>query len=88
MRAEGHEPDLRRGADGTSGHVTAKSSIHRDVPRKFGGCASKAVELTSGDLPGVVESRLRGSRESLIAVQKSAEGVVDGESRRRPERSP
>jgi hypothetical protein len=43
---------------------------------KSGGCAPKAVELTPGGLAGVLESGLRDSRESLIACQKSAEGIV------------
>jgi len=43
---------------------------------KFGGCARKAVELTSGDLPFVVKSRLRTERLILTGRQKSAEGVV------------
>jgi len=43
---------------------------------KFGGCVRKAVELTSGDLPFVSESRLRVERSVLTGRQKSAEGVV------------
>ena len=79
MRAEGHESDLRRREVGTSGQMIAKSYIHRDTRRKSGGCASKAVELTPGDLHSVVKSRLSGSQERLITMQKSAEGVVAGE---------
>src|ERR1043165_6603656 len=79
MRAEEHEADVRRRGVGTSGQMMAKSSIHRNARRRSGGCASKAVELTSGDLQGVVESRLRRSRGRLSAMQKSAEGVVAGE---------
>ena len=36
----------------------------------------KAVELTSGDLPFAVDSRLRVERSVLTGRQKSAEGVV------------
>ena len=36
----------------------------------------KAVELTSGDLPFAVDSRLRVERSVLTRRQKSAEGVV------------
>jgi hypothetical protein len=43
---------------------------------KFGGCVRKAVELTSGDLPFVPESRLRMERSILTGRQKSAAGVV------------
>ena len=43
---------------------------------KFGGCVRKAVELTSGDLPFVLESRLRMEQSVLTGRQKSAEGVL------------
>ena len=43
----------------TSGHVTAKCISIKGTGCKSGGCALKAVELTSGDLPFVSESRLR-----------------------------
>jgi hypothetical protein len=43
---------------------------------KFGGCARKAVELTSGDLPFVPEPELRRERSILTGRQKSAEGVI------------
>jgi hypothetical protein len=43
---------------------------------KSGGCALKAVELTSGDLPFVPESGLRVERSTPIRRQKSAEGIV------------
>jgi len=56
---------------------------------KFGGCVRKAVELTSGDLPFVPKSRLRGG---AILPDRAAE-VSRGQSSplsdgRRPERSP
>jgi hypothetical protein len=47
---------------------------------KFGGCARKAVELTSGDLPFVPETGLRVERSILTGRQKSAEGVVVAEA--------
>ena len=53
---------------------------------RFGGCAAKAVELTSGDLRRVSPSGLAGPQGSVTAAQKSAEGVVVGLARRRPER--
>ena len=43
---------------------------------KSGGCAWKAVELTSGDLPFVLYSGLRVEQSILTGRQKSAEGVV------------
>ena len=70
-----------------SGQMTAKPISIKGTGCKFGGCARKAVELTSGDLPLVSESRLRAERLVLTGRQKSAEGEV-AEVRRRPERSP
>jgi hypothetical protein len=43
---------------------------------RSGGCARKAVELTSGDLPFVPESGLRMERFLLTGRQKSAADVV------------
>ncbi len=43
----------------TSWHMTAKSISIKGTGCKFGGCALKAVEITSGDLPFVPESGLR-----------------------------
>ena len=60
----------------TSGHATAKSISIKSAICKSGGCVRKAVELTSGDLPFVVESRLRMEQSILTGRQKSAEGVV------------
>jgi hypothetical protein len=48
---------------------------------KFGGCAAKAVELTSGDLRRVPQSGLIGPQGPMTAPQKSAEGIVGGGSR-------
>ena len=60
----------------TSGHMIAKSISIKGTGCKSGGCVRKAVELTSGDLPFVVESRLRAEQSILTGRQKSAEGVV------------
>ena len=59
-----------------SRHMTAKPISIKGAGCKFGGCVRKAVELTSGDLPFVSESRLRGKRFLLTGRQKSAEGEV------------
>ena len=59
-----------------SWQVTTKPISIKGAGCKFGGCVRKAVELTSGDLPFVSESRLRIERSVLIGRQKSAEGVL------------
>ena len=59
-----------------SGHVIAKPISIKGTGCKFGGCVRKAVELTSGDLLFVSESRLRVERSILTGRQKSAEGVL------------
>ena len=64
----------------TSGHMIAKSISIKGTGCKFGGCVRKAVELTSGDLPFVVESRLRVEQSALTGRQKSAEGVVGAQA--------
>jgi hypothetical protein len=71
----------------TSWQLTTKSISIKSTGCKFGGCVRKAVELTSGELPFVLESGLRVERSILTGRQKSAEGKVAG-VRRRPERSP
>ena len=43
---------------------------------KSGGGALKAVELTTGDLLHVVDTRLRRERSFLNVQQKSAKGIV------------
>jgi len=43
----------------TSERLIAKSISIQDAGRKSGGCALKAVVLTSGELPHVAKSRLR-----------------------------
>jgi len=66
--------------------MTVKSMSTKGAERKFGGCASKAVELTSGDLRGAPGTAVPGNglREpggALIAAQKSAAGIVGVSSR-------
>lgn len=61
--------------------MTAKSISIKRARRRFGGCVRKAVVLTSGDLDRVLKKGLRESRETLTAIQKSAEGIVAGSSR-------
>jgi len=56
--------------------MIAKSISIKGTGCKSGGCVRKAVELTSGDLPLVVESQLRVEQSVLIGRQKSAAGVV------------
>jgi hypothetical protein len=59
----------------TSEQVIAKSISIKGAGCKSGGCAWKAVELTSGDLWHVPESGLRVEQFTLIVRQKSAAGV-------------
>jgi len=66
--------------------MTAKRVSTKGAERKSGGCALKAVELTSGDLRGAPGTAMPGIglREpggSLIGAQKSAAGVVGVSSR-------
>jgi hypothetical protein len=60
----------------TSWQRTAKSTPSKSVVCKFGGCAPKDVELTSGDLLLVAKLRLRTERSILTGREKSAEGEV------------
>jgi hypothetical protein len=60
----------------TSWQLTTKSISIKGTGCKFGGCVRKAVELTSGDLPFVLESRLGIEQSIQTGRQKSAEGVV------------
>lgn len=60
----------------TSGLMIAKSISIKGTGCKSGGCVRKAVEITSGDLPFVLESRLRVEQSILTGRQKSAEGVL------------
>jgi hypothetical protein len=61
--------------------MTAKSVSIKGTGCKSGGCALKADELTSGDLPLVSESELRIERSVLTGRQESAEGKVCAEQR-------
>ena len=56
--------------------MIAKPTSIKDTGGKSSGCAWKAIELTSGDLLHVSNSRLRVERFTLTVQQKSAEGVV------------
>jgi hypothetical protein len=56
--------------------VIAKPISIKDAERRFGGDARKAVEITSGGLLVVADSRLRTSQDVLTHEQKSAEGIV------------
>ena len=56
--------------------MIAKPTSIKDTGGKSSGCAWKAIELTSGDLPFVPESGLRVERSILTGRQKSAAGVV------------
>jgi len=69
-----------------SGQMTAKPISIKGTGGKSGGCAQKAVELTSGGLSLVAESQLRREQSFLIQRQKSAEGVVLRETGGRPKR--
>ncbi len=62
-----------------SGRMTAKPLSIKGAGCKSAGCARKAVELTSGDLPFVPESGLRVERSILTGRQKSATGKVGRE---------
>ena len=64
----------------TSGLMIAKSISIKGTGCKFGGCARKAVELTSGDLPLVRDTGLRVEQSIPTGRQKSAEGVVGAEA--------
>ena len=56
--------------------MTAKRISIKSTGCKSGGCVRKAVELTSGDLPFVLDSGLRVEQSILTGRQKSAEGEV------------
>lgn len=56
--------------------MIAKSKVIKGCDCKSGGCAEKVVELTPGDLHGVLLARLGWPRGNLNIAQKSAEGIV------------
>ena len=64
----------------TSEQLIAKSTVIKGRGGKSGGCAAKAVGLTSGDLRCVPATGLRLLEGGLTAAQKSAEGIVGGTS--------
>jgi len=68
--------------------MTTKSISIKGTGCKFGGWVRKAVELNSGDLPFVLESRLRFGQSVLTGRQKSAEGVVGVKSAKGPNGPP
>jgi hypothetical protein len=72
MRADEQELDMRQ----ASWPLVAKPTSIKGTECKTSGCASQAVELTSGDLLPVSNSRLGSERSFLIRGQKPAEGVL------------
>ncbi len=66
----------------TSGQLIAKSRSIKGQGCRSGRCAVKVLELTSGGLRCVSNSRLKEPRGNLIATQKSAEGIVGAETSR------
>ena len=56
--------------------LIAKSISIKGTGCGFGCCVRKAVEITSGVLPFVSETRLRIKQSVLTGRRKSAEGVV------------
>src|SRR5690242_16289449 len=62
--------------DRTSEPMIAKSTGIKGRGGRSGGCAAKAVDLTSGGLHCVPASGLRSPQGGLTAAQKSAEGIV------------
>jgi hypothetical protein len=65
--------------------MTAKSTVIKGRGGKSGGCAGKAVDLTSGGLRRVRHPRTERAARRVIAAQKSAEGIV---GRREPNEGP
>ncbi len=60
--------------DRTSGHMIAKSESIKGAGRKFGGCARKAVELTSGDLRRVLYIGTEGTTRFPDLVAEVSRG--------------
>jgi len=56
--------------------MIAKPTSIKGTGGKSSGCGWKAIELSSGDLLHVTESRLRVERFTLTVRQKSAAGVL------------
>ena len=79
-RDDEQKPDMRRDAFGTSGHVTAKSSIYSvggDTDKgafcKSGVYARKDSCLTTGDLPCVVEAKAATTEDRGTGFDRRAE---------------
>jgi hypothetical protein len=69
--------DLRCGTSGTSGHVTAKSSIRNwDVLYKSGVYALKATCLTPGGLPCALGCRVRRKLAEGRAIDPDRMGEI------------
>ena len=86
-RDDEQKPDMRRDASGTSGHVTAKSSIcsdgtstGRDAFCKSGVYARKESCLTAGDLSGVASPLGRTTGQRVTGAEYRGE-VSRGRSR-------
>jgi hypothetical protein len=61
--------------------MIAKPISIKDAERKFGGCAQKAVELTSGDPLQVAETRLGMKRFILKTAAEVSSGQIRSGSR-------
>lgn len=85
MQGDEQKPDKRCGTLGTSGHVTAKSSIcNRGVLYKSGVYASKVTCLTLGGLPCAPGSRVRRKLAEERGIDPDRMGEVSrGHSRYR-----
>ena len=77
MQGDEQEPDLRCGTSGTSGHVTAKSSIRNwGVLYKSGVYALKVTCLTLGDLSCALGCRVRRKLAEGRAIDSDRMGEV------------
>jgi hypothetical protein len=78
-RGDEQERDMRCDVDGASGHVTTKPSICTGSAfYKSRVYAVNVSCLTPGDLPGASGTKLSVEQLTLIAGEKSAEGIVGG----------
>jgi hypothetical protein len=83
VRADEQEPNKRRECR-TSERLITKSISIKYTGRRFGGCALKVVELTSGELtlvagsPEGTETDYVESDRHRTQRQQSAEGIVGG----------
>lgn len=62
--------------------MTTKPISINDAKRRSGGCAWKAVKLTSGGLPHVPDVGTERATRLAIVWQKSAEGAVPASERK------